>query len=106
VFCLNVGLFFFLVLGVLVVGGTGFVYMHELVHVANYKQVGIETHLEFQGTSVLTVPESNYKSDADAQTTRLSNAVNEAVGYQVLPIGLMICGTIFISALYVKGGKE
>jgi hypothetical protein len=103
---MSTGLFLFIIGIILFLGIGVHGYMHELVHVQNFKQVGIESHLEFSGTQVLTVPEGNYKTNEDAQTTRLSNAMNEAVAYNVTPLVFMLSGVIIASALYVKGGKE
>ena len=85
---------------ILLVFSIGGIYMHELAHQQFFRQAGISSHLKISGTKVLTVPENT--ATKELSNLDLAHAFNEAVAYNVTPIGLML-GLIMITGFIYIG---
>ena len=90
----------------LIVGMVSHTYMHELVHVQNFKASGVASHVEYSLTGALTVPENNFANNEIAEQVNLQNSINEAVGYNVTPLAFMICAVLVVCTIYLKGDKQ
>ena len=80
---------------ILIVGGLQ-AWQHELVHVAAYKDVGVDSSvsLDVLGARVYTQADVNdwvSAGDTDRRFVRLENSFNESVAYNVVPclLGIM-----------------
>jgi hypothetical protein len=104
--CLKYFVFLALIGLLLIVGLFSFTYMHELVHVQNFKADGVDSHIEFRGTVAYTIPDSNVVSVEVNNRLKLENSFNEAVAYNVAPLVLMVCATMVLCSIYLKGDKE
>jgi hypothetical protein len=82
-----------------------FVYMHEIAHVAIFDYAGVESHTEWSLNGGLTYADTDFKTIELKQQAYIGHGINESVGYQVLPVGIMICTTIMLSTLYLGGKK-
>jgi hypothetical protein len=94
--------FFGFALAVILIAGMGLnVYYHELAHVQIFKYVGVTSHVEYNLTGGLTIPDTNYPSHEAYLMSANAHGINEAVGYQITPIALMMCGVIIICSIYL-----
>jgi hypothetical protein len=72
-----------------------FAYMHEQAHVQIYKHYNINSHIEYIKSfpNLATYPESNCPENS---TCKLENSINEAIGYQLMPIFVFLIVSMFI----------
>ena len=80
--------------------------MHEEVHKINFKAVGVNSKLSFEGFTALTTPEKTIITQEEANQVRISNSINEAVAYNITPLAFMLAGIIIIGFLYIGGKSE
>lgn len=79
-------------------------FQHELVHVQIFKSYGIDSHIEIWGNGWdwVTKAEGNYSNCNAANGCVQSHNMNEVIGYQLIPIYLIIgfIGLFLVSMLY------
>ena len=77
------------------------VYQHESAHVQIFKYAGVTSHVEYNLTGGLTIPDTNYPTYEAYLMSANAHGINEAVGYQTVPLALMICGVIIMCSIYL-----
>lgn len=97
VMCAYVIIFF---LGFLFLG-----YQHELVHVTIFEDYGIDSHVEYYGNGWdwVTKAEGNYSNCNTNNGCVQSHNMNEVIGYQLMPIYLLIgfVGAFLLSGVFI-----
>jgi len=65
-------------------------WQHEQAHIAINKNAGVNSRIEIRGFSLVTIAENAPKTDLS--NYKLAHSINEAIGYQLVPLfaGLML----------------
>lgn len=86
---------------ILVIGLSVSLYQHETTHVQINKYAGVDSHIEFNFTGAVTVADEDFASKELYSQAYLSHGINEAVGYQIIPLMIMVCATMFLCTIYL-----
>lgn len=91
---------------ILVIGLSVSLYQHEAAHVQINKYAGVDSHTEWSFTRAFTVADSEFKSKELYSQAYTSHGVNEAVGYQIIPLFAMVCATLCLCTVYLGNKLE
>ena len=106
----QLGLLVFFVLFVFILfGGVfGWIVGHEAGHVQIDKYSGVESVVEYDFSNLVypakTIPLNDCKFNCSERF--LAHGINEVIGYQLVPLFIMLEGTIFLSVIYLKHGSD
>lgn len=95
-------LFFFglLALVLVVVGSVAiFTFSHERAHQVIFREFNVSSHVEYGFPTSYTVPDQNFLNDEDWRAAYIAHGVNEAVGYQLAPLLIIIIAIQFAGLL-------
>lgn len=59
------------------------------------------SHIEFNFTGAVTVPDEDFASKELYSQAYISHGINEAIGYQIIPLIVMVCATLFLCTIYL-----
>jgi len=80
----------------------GFIATHEKVHQIIFADYGINSRVLINGTDMLTHPDKPCPTD----TCNLAHEINESIGYQVLPMLILVGVGLFIIILMLEQIKD
>ena len=99
---MNVKLLFLGLFALILFLGLGVaLYQHETTHVQINKYAGVDSHIEFNFTGAVTVPDEDFASKELYSQAYISHGINEAIGYQIIPLIVMVCATLCLCTIYL-----
>jgi len=94
---------FITLFAIILIGGSAvFIQQHENAHKVIFRYAGVNSHIEYKFPMIETIPDTNFANAQLKEQAYISHAINESVGYQLLPSVLMICATLVLCTLYLS----
>lgn len=94
--------FILLMTTILLLGVFGFTYYHELAHQKINAYFGAKSHIEMALDGGHTIYDSNFPSHENMELAQSAHSFNESLGYQLMPLTVIIFFSIMLTALYIK----